>query len=179
MLVVALSCLSMVLEEEVLICKGCLWMKRFLQFIVILGRPDLRLSWTLPMARKHWFSLHMTEWETPKSSGHFSFGNVVLEPCNGLSPFKVSQLSSWRHDQNRFDCSQMPPIKTTNVTTFHTQGQLLHVHVPWKWYANSATPTHCSTRIHNNFVSLENKTEFIHTWNDHANFHTGLISFCV
>ena len=36
----------------------------------------------------------------PKLSGHFSLGNVVLEPCNGLFPFIVSQLSLWQHDQN-------------------------------------------------------------------------------
>ena len=31
-------------------------------------------------------------------------------------------------------------------------------HSEWKWY-NSTTPTHCSTRIHSNFVLLENKTD--------------------
>ena len=40
----------------------------------------------------------------------------------------VSQLSLWWHDQNKFDCSQMPPYKATNVTTLHTQGQLLPLH---------------------------------------------------
>ena len=63
----------------------------------------------------------------PESSGHFSLENVVLEPCNGLTPFKVSQLSSWQHDKNKFDPSQMLPYEATNMTTFHTQAQLLYV----------------------------------------------------
>ena len=67
----------------------------------------------------------MTEWET---SSFLATSCLETWSWNGLSPFKVSQLSSCRHDQNKFDCSQMPPYKATNVTTFHTQGQLLHVH---------------------------------------------------
>ena len=49
----ALSCLRMVLEVAVLVCKACLWMQRFSRFVVFLGLPDLHLSWTFPVARKH------------------------------------------------------------------------------------------------------------------------------
>ena len=65
MLVVAFSCLWMVIEEAIQVCKACLWMKRFSWCVVFLGHPDLYLSCTLSVARKRWFSLHMTEWKTP------------------------------------------------------------------------------------------------------------------
>ena len=161
---------------------------------------------------------------SPKSSGHFLLGNVVLEPCNGLSPFNVSQLSLWWHDQNKSACSQMSPYKATNVTTFHTQGQLLHVHhvvFTWLGYCVRATRsnwgffdilhlfvitqhtvreffgsgnltrqhtharthahthTHCLIRIHSHFVSVEKKTEFIHTWNDNPFFSYWSLTLCV
>ena len=37
MLVAALSCLWMVVEEAVLVCNACLWMKRFSRCVVFLG----------------------------------------------------------------------------------------------------------------------------------------------
>ena len=51
MLVAALNC-RMVLEEAVLVFKACHWMKRFSRCVVFLGRPDLHLSWILPVVRK-------------------------------------------------------------------------------------------------------------------------------
>ena len=50
MLMATISRLRIVLEEAVLVCKACLWMKRFSRCVVFLGSPDLRLFWTFPMA---------------------------------------------------------------------------------------------------------------------------------
>ena len=108
---------------------------------------------------------------------------MVLEPCNGLSSFKVSQLLSWRHDQSMFDCSQMPPYKATNVTTFHTQRQLLHVHhtifpVGSSWECTSKAFNICIC-LPSHSTLPENLVEMV-CWlnNTHALFNENSQQFC-
>ena len=141
----------------------------------------------------------MTEWETPS---HLTISRLeTWSRSHAMACLLSKSVSFHRGGMIRTSWTVAKCYKATNVTTFHTQGQLLHVHhavfhltwvlrmrnifklrlfcvkfcfvchhtvrycqsILWKWYADSATPTHCSTRIHSNFVSVENKTEFMHT----------------
>ena len=86
----------------------------------------------------------------------------------------IMQFFTWLGYCACAPCNLSPDLGTVHVQCLHVEAFLIFCsslsshssqRIQWKWYADPATPTHCSTRIHSNYVSVENKTRFIHTWN--------------
>ena len=55
-----------------------------------------------------------------KPPGHFSLGNIILDPCYSSSPVKLAQFSSWRHCQIMPITGGLSSYKVKQVTASHT-----------------------------------------------------------